>query len=474
MADITDLLIELFSFFFLIYSGFFVISLILGYLVSQDYFRKREERLFNLKELVTDELLERIPVSVVIPAYNEADCIQDTIYSLLEDNYPCLNIYVVDDGSKDGMSRMLINRYNLNAIENDYIERINTEKVQSIYSNCIGNKTITLLVKQNGGKSDAINCGLNLSRDEYCLILDADTKVEKGAIKIMVSIFLENPETIAAGGAIGNSHRNEQEYNHLSVFQKSLIYFQRLEYLRTFYIIRIMFNRINANPIMSGAFTMFKTEILKQINGFKRNTIGEDMEITMRLHAFFSAMRKKYQIAYVPEAKCYTEFPFIYSDFVKQRIRWHIGLLQSLKNHIYMIANTDYSWIGVITGTVIMLYEVLSPFIELTGLVFLLYLGLFHFGNIGPIIKVMITFVIFIVIQQAILVKALKNHGIERISVREQILFIFVSLSEILFFHPFNMIIKIIAIIKIRKSQFSWDHITRIKGDKRNKTVKTV
>ena len=301
-------------------------------------------------------------------------------------------------------------------------------------------KTLILIHKENGGKSDALNCGLNICHSPYCVMLDADTKVKRGSIRIMMSCFLMNPKTIVCAGAVGSE--NLKNYPKLTFLKKALVVFQILEYYRTFYMQRIMFDHINANIIVSGAFAMFDTDLVKRVGGYQVNTIGEDMELTMRLHAFCASQGKEYHIAYAPEAKCMTQLPFTYKDYYHQRRRWHIGLLQSMKFHKYMLGNKNYGWAGITSGTFFILYELLAPFLEIIGVATLIAANLLDILNLQSTIQATILYTLIVIWIQAILVSAVNRYKVEPISGKQRWILFLISIFEIVFFHPLNIVIK--------------------------------
>ena len=412
------------------------------------------------RKLLPTAFAKQIPVSVIIPAYNEAACIKETIDALFEEDYPNLEIIVVDDGSNDNTESLVVKRYRL--IEEPVLSKyeLKTEPVLCQYRKVFGEKTLIFVRKENGGKSDALNCGLNICHRPYCVMLDADTKVQRGSIRIMISCFLMNPKTIVCAGAVGSE--NLKNYPKLSFFRKALVVFQILEYYRTFYMQRIMFDNINANIIVSGAFAMFDADLVKRVGGYQVNTIGEDMELTMRLHAFCASQGKEYHIAYAPEAKCITQLPFTYKDYYHQRRRWHIGLLQSMKFHKYMLGNGNYGWAGITSGTFFILYELLAPFLEVVGVVTLIAANLLDILNLQFTIQATIMYALIIIWIQAILVIAVNRYKVEPISGKQRGLLFLISIFEMVLFHPFNIVIKIIATVMNYRHRKSWEHIQRI------------
>lgn len=452
-------LVEILFILFFLYTLIYFCQWFLGLFISTYRLSDSKKKKIYIKRLFPDHIVSGVTVSVIVPAYNEAVCICDTIDYLLGEDYPNLEIIVINDGSTDNTKELLVETYGMEKEKLSYSQEIATKPVKSCYSKKFTNKTIRLICKENGGKSDALNCGLNLCNSHLCVIVDADTRVHKGSIRIMASHFIMDDRVIVCAGAISGSNK---DYQNLSVFQRMLVLFQKLEYYRTFYLQRVMFDRLNANIIVSGAFAMFRTDLIKSIGGYKADTIGEDMELSMRLHAFCASQRKDYRIAYALEAKCITQFPFTYKDFYRQRLRWHIGMIQSMISHSYMLGKLFYGWVGIISGTYFFLYELFSPFIEIIGLLTLLIANLLDILNPEFTLLAMLTYSIFVILMQAVHIKIIDIYKIERVCITQQLLLLLISIVEIIFFHPLNVVIKFMAFLKCKRHKKTWAHIQRI------------
>lgn len=400
-------------------------------------------------------------MSVIIPAHNEAECICGTIDSLLREEYPNLEIIVVDDGSTDGTEKLLVDRYSLRKEIISSAQELDTAPILRCYYKRFYDKRLVLISKENGGKADALNCGLNICRHPLCVMLDADTKVEHDSIRIMASRFLMDSRTIVCAGVVGSEEL--KNYPKLNIFRKMLVWFQRLEYYRTFYMQRILFGRLNANIIVSGAFAMFDTDLVKKAGGYLTNTIGEDMELTMRLHALCASQHRDYRIDYAPEAKCVTQLPFTFHDYCRQRRRWQIGMLQSMGAHSYMLGNLHYSWAGIIAGTFFVLYELLAPYLEVLGVATLIAANYLEILNLGFTVSAMIAYSAVIVLMQMTLVNVIDGYGVEQINWGQRCVLLFISTIEIVFFHPLNVIIKIAASITSYRYKKTWQDIRRIR-----------
>ena len=459
--NVLIFLIRILFVLFLIYTVGFICHWMLGMFASLDRFARFRERRSAVGVVLPDSAAGSLPVCAIIPAHNEQACIVDTVESLLREGYPRLEIIVVDDGSTDGTAALLTDRFDLREDASVPTACLHTRPVRRRLSAAISGTRLTLLCKENSGKADALNCGLNYTQSPYCLILDADTQIDPGAVRIMVSRFLSNDKTIICAGAVRNSLYDVPGYRRLPLPCRALVLFQMLEYYRTFYMQRILFDRFNANVIVSGAFAMFDCDLVKAVGGYRTHTIGEDMELTLRLHAFCRSQGRAYHISYVPEAGCRTQVPFRYRDFCTQRRRWHIGMIQSLHRHTYMLGRRYYGWAGILAGTSTLVYELLAPVIELLGLATILSGYCLHLVSLGFMLKAMGLYMMMILLCQMLFLWYLRLYRIEAMSLRKWFSLVGVSVAECVFFHPLSMLIKLGAFLTHRRHRDTWGQIRR-------------
>lgn len=332
-----------------------------------------------------------VPISIIVPAYNEEVTVTDTIHSLLNLNYKIYEIIIVNDGSKDGTADVLIEHFNLKAVNRPIRRQLPCQDVQSIYENYDDSKVpITLINKVNGGKADSINMGINVSKYPYFVCMDADSILEKDSLsKIAVSV-LENKDVVAVGSMIRIS--NDSIFDHgvlkeMRLPRKLIPALQVLEYERSFLASRILLDKFNANLIISGAFGLFKKESVIQVGGYQRSSMGEDMELIVKLHSYYRSNKLSYQIKYAYDAICWTQAPERLSDLIKQRKRWHIGLFQSLKAHKSIFFSPSYLYY--------LIYELLSPFIELGGLLITALAAMFGLLSVENMILFFLTYALF-------------------------------------------------------------------------------
>lgn len=346
------------------YSTFLFLSVIVG-----------ANRLFNSekKQMLKNELVHDyyLPISIIVPAYNEEVTIINTIKSLLSLDYKLYEIIIVDDGSKDDTSKILIENLNLHRINRPIKISIPCNREKMIYESSDFKVPITLICKENGGKADALNMGINASKYPYFICMDADSILQADALKKIIAPVLEDEKIIAAGGMIQISNDVEFEDSMVSKYKmpKSILAsMQVLEYERSFLASRILLDTFNGNLIISGAFGLFKKSIAIAVGGYDTKTIGEDMELIIKLHVFCRTNKISYKIAYVSEAICWTQAPEKLGNLVKQRRRWHIGLIQSLKKYRNIFFNIQYGLVSFVSYLYFLIYELLSPFIEVFGL----------------------------------------------------------------------------------------------------------
>lgn len=312
-----------------------------------------------------------IPISILVPAYNEELTIIDSIESLLKLDYPKFEVVIVNDGSKDKTVETIVNYYNLKKTSKPYQRLVPSNDALAIYENENDIK-ITLVDKTNGGKSDALNLGINICNFPKFLCMDADSIIKRDALKKIVEPFLENDKTVAVGGNIKVSNGmiiKDGEVISSKTPKKFIVKMQKIEYLRVFLNSRISLNGINGNLIISGAFGLYKKQAVVNVGGYTKGLMGEDMEIIVKLHSFYRKNNIEYNTSYVADAICWTQVPEKIKVLKRQRRRWHVGLGQSLKMHKYMFLNPDYGVIGMVSFPYFVFFEYLTPFLEILGIV---------------------------------------------------------------------------------------------------------
>lgn len=328
-------------------------------------FHFKESELSKALSLTDSKLLP--PVTVIISSYNEADSILETLYSLFKSNYPNLFIILIDDGSTDNTLSKLIETFKLHKVGPIIPPLIKTKgKVKNCY---LSEFQINMLVvaKENSGKSDSINIGVNLCRTPLFITYDADGLIEPDAIYNIVFSMLTKPYTIAIGGAVyilnGCSHKNG-EIIEAKLSHNPLYALQAIEYLRSFLFSRSGWNFLGGALCYAGAFTLFDHKEVLRIKGFDRDNVAQDFEIITHLHANRREHNADYNISYTPAAAVWTDVPGNLKDFWIQRTNWQIGTLKSLFKYKKMLFNPKYGVIGLYTYPFFLFGETLGPVVE--------------------------------------------------------------------------------------------------------------
>ena len=312
------------------------------------------------------------PVSVVVPARNEALTIVESVRALLAVEYEAREIVVVNDGSTDDTLAVLLQTFRMVPAPVAFEQPLPTARVRGVYRS-IEEPALVVIDKENAGcKSDASNAGVNAATGTLVLVIDADTMLEPDALSRGVLPFLEDPNTIAAGGyvAIANGCTIDGGRVIETAMPRSwLARFQIVEYMRSFLLFRLACAAGNAVTIVSGAYGLFRRDAVIDVGGFSITAIGEDMDLTLRLQQHFRAARRPFRIGFIPIPVCWTQAPEDLSSLGAQRKRWRRGLLQSLWRHQRMIANPRYGTVGMIALPYMAVFEGLAPLIEVTGFV---------------------------------------------------------------------------------------------------------
>ncbi|HRW12274.1 MAG TPA: glycosyltransferase [Syntrophomonas sp.] len=396
--DFIRIVIEYTGIFFIAYligySTFLFLSVIVGGTVLFD--KRKKERLKNV--LNHDYYM---PITIIVPAYNEEVTVVDSVKSLLSLDYQLYEIVVVDDGSSDSTSQKMIEHFDMKQIRQPINRAVKCKPVRAIYSTDQQKVPITLIKKENGGKADALNMGINASKFPYFICMDADSVLQQDSLKEIMNTILEDNNIIAAGGLVRPSNGlkiMEGRVINYRLPPKILVAMQTLEYERSFLASRLLLDQFNGNLIISGAFGMFKKDIVIDAGGYDHSTIGEDMELVVKLHVFCRANNRPYLIKYAPDAICWTQVPERLHDLTSQRRRWHLGLFQSMWKYKEVFANPRFGAISWISYFYFLVYELASPFIELFGIITIVLAFLVELINVKFMIMFFLIYVIFGVI----------------------------------------------------------------------------
>jgi cellulose synthase/poly-beta-1,6-N-acetylglucosamine synthase-like glycosyltransferase len=316
-------------------------------------------------------------ISILAPAYNEEATIETSLRALLALHYPSLEVIVISDGSKDRTVQALIDRFDLVPVKTIYEQRIKTKPVRSLYRSSTY-PSLVVVDKENGGKADALNVGLSFARGELVCAMDADTLIEADGLQRMVRPFLYATDVVATGGTIRVVNGSEVKHGRVArtaVPTNLLAGVQVVEYLRAFLFGRLGWNRLGGNIIISGAFGLFRREAVLKAGGYLHDTVGEDMELVLRLRRLSYELGGPGKIAFVPDPVAWTEVPETAAVLGRQRDRWHRGLADVLWRHRRMLFNPRYGVTGLFVFPYYAFVELLAPVIEAAGLLSLL-LGL--------------------------------------------------------------------------------------------------
>lgn len=310
-------------------------------------------------------------VSVIAPAYNEEASVVESVRSLLQLNYPKFEVVLVNDGSKDKTIETVVAAFGLVRAPLPLKPKLDSQPILAVYRSPMLPELV-VVDKQNGGKADALNAGINVAQHDVVCLIDADSILEPLALTRAMLPFIEDPTTIAGGGIIRVANGCTIDGGQVAAVglpKNILARFQVVEYLRAFLPGRVTQSAANGLLIISGAFGIFKKEPILSAGGLRHDTIGEDMEIVVRLHRLMRDRGQPYRIVFQPDPVCWTEVPESVSVLARQRNRWQRGTLQVLGFHRAMIGNPRYGVVGMLSMPYYLLFEALGPIVEVAGFV---------------------------------------------------------------------------------------------------------
>lgn len=327
-------------------------------------------------------------ISLVVPAYNEEANIVESVNSLLSLSYPSYEIIVVNDGSSDATMHALIKAFGLEPAGSGADGILPSMPVRTVYRSP-SLPRLRVVDKANGGKADALNAGLNRATGDYFCSIDADSILDpQSLIRAMFQVVASDRDIIAIGGNIFPVNGCLVEHGHLQeirIPQEPLARFQTIEYLRSFVGGRLGWTLVDGLLIISGAFGLFRRNAVMEVGGYltgkgawRRQTVGEDMEIVVRLSRKDREEGRHGKVEYAYNANCWTEVPEKTRAFWKQRDRWQRGLMEVLAMHRGMAFRPRYGAPGMISMPYFLVFEHIGPWLETMGYLVLIVAVIFN------------------------------------------------------------------------------------------------
>ncbi len=446
----------------LIFTTYLVLT-IFSAISLRKYLRKNSYVDYN--SIVSSPLAPSL--SVIAPAFNESETIIDNIRTLLSLYYNNFEVVVVNDGSEDDSLEKIIKTYELEKVNYYFDYRLPCKRIRGVYkSQNRSFKKLTVIDKANGGKADSLNAGLNVCRNDLVVSIDADSIMEPDALLKMVKPFMEAKErkVIGAGGVIRIANSCEIKDGHIvkiNLPKKFLPRAQVMEYTRAFLMGRMAWSELDGLLLISGALGMFDREIVINSGGYHTNTVGEDMELVVRIRMYMVDNNLDYDVVYIPDPLCWTEVPSTLKVLARQRSRWTRGTLETLITHRKLFLNRKYGKLGMLGYPYWLLFEYLAPIIEFLGILWFIFLVITNSLN-WPFFLLLFGFVYFFAVSLsiwAVLFEEVTFHKYERR--RDVLRLMGTAFLEPIFYHPLVMLMSIKGNIDKLFKRNSWGKMER-------------
>lgn len=466
MMEVVALILKILNYIFvgytLLYTLFLATSAIVG---SFRLYRAKKARFYN--SYYRDEI--NIPISVIIPAYNEEVTIVDAINSLLKLDYKLYEIVVVDDGSKDNTSQVVIDAFKMSKINIPIRKVVKCQNDEYCYKTYAFRVPITLVRKVNGGsKADANNMGINACNYPYFICMDADSVLQKDSLKEIAIPVLEDSNTVAVGGSIrilNDTRIRDGELVEYHLPKNIVAAYQSMEYDRSFLMSRLFYDTIDGSLNVSGAFGLFKKDIVVQAGGYDPDAKGEDMDLIMHLHMYCRDNNIPYGVRYSANAVCWTQVPDTLGSLTKQRIRWHLGMKQNLGKYKKMALSPKYRSIGLVSIPAHFLFEMISPIVEIVGLISIIVSLSIGLGNIISMLILTAIFACFgFLISLISYVSRVYTLNL-KISFKDFFYILGICFIEAFFMHEFLLGVRFASTFISSKKKRKWETNARKKID---------
>lgn len=428
----------------LIFTTYLVLT-IFSAISLRKYLRKNSYVDYN--SIVSSPLAPSI--SVIAPAFNESQTIEDNIRTLLSLYYNNFEVVVVNDGSSDNSMELMIKTYDLEKVNYFFDYSLPCKRIRGVYkSKNRSFKKLTVIDKINGGKADSLNAGLNVCKNDLVVSIDADSIMEPDALLKMVKPFMEakDKKVIGTGGVIRIANSCDISGGHINKVnlpKKFIPRAQVMEYTRAFLMGRMAWSELDGLLLISGALGMFDREVVIKAGGYHTDTVGEDMELVVRMRRYMTDKNLGYDVVYIPDPLCWTEVPTTLKVLARQRSRWTRGTMETLFTHRKLFLNPKYGKLGMLGYPYWLMFEYLAPIIEFFGILWFIFLAIT--GNLNwPFFLLLFGFVYFFAVSLSVwsvLFEEMTYHKYER--KRDVFRLIGTAFLEPIFYHPLVMLMSI-------------------------------
>jgi poly-beta-1,6-N-acetyl-D-glucosamine synthase len=451
-------------FFFAVSVAFsYLLLAIISGLALREHFRNN--RYVDYSSLLT--LPDAPGISVLAPAFNEAATIKENVKSLLAINYNNFEVIVINDGSKDDTLTVLKDEFDLEPIDNPVTITIACSDIKNVYrSRHSAFKKLLVVDKINGGKADALNAGINVATRPYIVCIDVDCIMDKDVLLKLAKPYLQQStkRVIATGGVVRIANSCEIKGGKIIKVrapENMLARIQVLEYLRAFTLGRMAWSKLDGLLLISGAFGMFDKAIVIAAGGYNHRTVGEDMELVVRMRRYMIERKEPYEVQFIPEPLCWTEVPESYSILRRQRSRWTRGTMETLWIHKRMMFNPKYGVLGLLSYPYWLIYEYLAPWIESFGIIYsiiLMICGLINWHYFFGLLILVYCFALFF---SALALFTEYNTFRKYSDVKDVLRLTLAAIVEPFIFHPFTVYAAIHGNIEKWRGKTSWGTMTR-------------
>ena len=436
---------------------------------------QRKNSYVNYNSLVASPFSPKI--SIIAPAFNESKTIIDNVRTLLSLYYNNFEVILVNDGSTDNTFEKIEKEYDLTKVNYYFDYHLPCERIRGVYkSKNPSYNRLTVIDKNNGGKADSLNAGINICQSTLFVSIDADSIIEPDSILKLVKPFLEEKErkVIGAGGVIRIVNSCEVERGHIHEIhlpRQILPRLQVLEYTRAFLLGRMAWSQLDGLMLISGAMGIFDRDTVIKAGGYSIKTVGEDMELVLRMRRQMAEEKVKYEVTYIPDPLCWTEVPSDLKSMRKQRTRWTRGLVESLSAHRKIFFNRKYGRLGLLGYPYWFFFEWLAPLIAFGGFVYTIYLIIVNALN-WPFYALLFLFVYTFAVSLSVWAVLFEEITFHKYKKKRDILNLLASALIEPFFYPVHTYFAVRGNIEAMRGKKGWGTAARTGFDKKKKPAR--